>query len=157
VSKREAYLSNRSALPVLTGSKIAATGSPLDKSIRIVATVASHQPAGYFDSYKKAFAALGRQDLEELYIEDRSETADADRLAPLEAAGGVFFSGGDQLRISSQIGDTPFESHVRRIYKSGGVIAGTSAGASVMAEIMLVRGKSAESVSATFISRPDWR
>ena len=58
---------------------------------------------------------------------------------------GVFFTGGDQLRISSQIGDTPVERRVRDIHAAGGVIAGTSAGASVMSDTMLVRGSSAES------------
>jgi cyanophycinase len=57
----------------------------------------------------------------------------------------VFFSGGDQLRISSQIGDTPIEQRVREIHERGGVIAGTSAGASMMSETMLVKGTSGES------------
>ncbi|HZG67828.1 MAG TPA: cyanophycinase, partial [Herpetosiphonaceae bacterium] len=63
----------------------------------------------------------------------------------LDGAAGVFFSGGDQLRISSQIGDTPIELRVREIHESGGVIAGTSAGASMMSETMLVKGTSGES------------
>ncbi|HEY0436351.1 MAG TPA: cyanophycinase, partial [Phenylobacterium sp.] len=58
---------------------------------------------------------------------------------------GVFFSGGDQLRIASQIGDTPIERKVRQIHQAGGVIAGTSAGASVMSETMLVGGSNSES------------
>ena len=63
----------------------------------------------------------------------------------LADAAGLFFTGGDQLRISSQIGDTPIEEMVRAIHRRGGVIAGTSAGASVMSDTMLVRGSSAES------------
>jgi cyanophycinase len=111
----------------------------------VVATVASHEPKGYFDSYKKAFSRLGLHDLSELYVEDRAETADRAKLEKLTDAAGVFFSGGDQLRISSQIGDTPFETQVRKIFSTGGVIAGTSAGASAMGETMLIRGASAES------------
>jgi cyanophycinase len=111
----------------------------------VVATVASHQPEGYFKAYKKAFGKVGLNDLTELYVEDRAESADEAKLTALVSATGVFFSGGDQLRISSQVGDTPFEGHVKRIYEDGGVIAGTSAGASAMAEIMMVRGASGES------------
>jgi len=111
----------------------------------VVATVASHEPQGYFDSYKKAFSKLGLDSLSELYVEDRAETADKKKLEMLSNASGVFFSGGDQLRISSQIGDTPFETQVRKIFFDGGVIAGTSAGASAMGETMLIRGASAES------------
>ncbi len=111
----------------------------------VVATVASHEPEGYFDAYKAAFGALGVNDLVEFYVQERSETLAEDALVCLENAAGVFFTGGDQLRISSQIGDTPVERRVREIHAQGGVIAGTSAGASVMSETMLVRGSSAES------------
>jgi hypothetical protein len=61
------------------------------------------------------------------------------------AAGAVFFTGGDLLRISRQIGDTEIERRVRAIFDAGGVIAGTSAGASVMSDTMLVKGTSGES------------
>jgi cyanophycinase len=40
----------------------------------------------------------------------------------------VFFTGGDQLRICSQLGDTPVEERVRAIHAAGGVIAGTRPG-----------------------------
>ncbi len=111
----------------------------------VIATVASHEPEGYFDSYREAFAACGVTDLVELYLNERSESLDAEILAKLDGAGGVFFTGGDQLRISSQIGDTPVERKIRELHQGGAVIAGTSAGASVMSETMLVRGASSES------------
>jgi cyanophycinase len=111
----------------------------------VIATVASHEPKGYFEAYQDAFRDLGATDLVELYVEDRAETLAPATLEALEGAAGVFFTGGDQLRISSQIGDTPVERAVRAIHAKGGVIAGTSAGASVMSDTMLVRGSSAES------------
>jgi cyanophycinase len=111
----------------------------------VLATVASHQPEGYFEAYEQAFADLGVHNITELYVHDRSETLDGEMRHMLEGAAGIFFSGGDQLRISSQIGDTPVEQEVRAIFARGGLIAGTSAGASVMSETMLVRGTSGES------------
>jgi cyanophycinase len=111
----------------------------------VIATVASHEPQGYFPSYQRAFADLGVTELVELYVYDRAETADPEKLRVLDDAAGVFFSGGDQLRISSQLGDTPMERRLREIYEGGGVIAGTSAGASAMSDTMLVRGTSGES------------
>jgi len=57
----------------------------------------------------------------------------------------VFFTGGDQLKITSQIGDTLVYRRIQEIYEEGGVIAGTSAGASVMCETMIVRGEDSES------------
>ena len=111
----------------------------------ILATIASHQPEGYFEEYRAAFADLGIEELVELYIEDRCEAGDREKLEVLEGAAGLFFSGGDQLRITSQIGDTGIEARVRSLYQRGGVVAGTSAGASVMSDTMLVRGTSQES------------
>jgi cyanophycinase len=110
----------------------------------IIATIASHEPEGYFTTYKAAFADLGVSDLVELYIHDRAESHDESVRATFSDAGGIFFTGGDQLRISSQIGDTPIETMVREIHARGGLVAGTSAGAAAMSEIMLVKGSSGE-------------
>jgi len=110
----------------------------------VIATIASRQPEGYFDSYREAFATLGLTDLVELYVEERSDSGASETLSILDGAAGVFFTGGDQLRISSQIGDTPLEKRIKELHARGGVIAGTSAGASVMSETMLVKGPSAE-------------
>lgn len=111
----------------------------------VLATVASQEPEGYFDDYKECFDRLGVEELTHLYIANRAESADEDKLRMLTDVDGVFFSGGDQLRICSQIGDTPFETRILEIYKNGGVIAGTSAGASAMGETMLISGMDAES------------
>lgn len=108
----------------------------------VLATIASHKPEGYFDEYQKALADLGVAELVELYVEDRGEAGDREKLRVLDDAAGIFFSGGDQLRITSQIGDSGIEAKVRAIYERGGLVAGTSAGASVMSETMLVRGSS---------------
>lgn len=110
----------------------------------VLATIASRAPEGYLAEYRKAFSGLGVAELVELYVEGRATTQDAEKLAVLEGAAGVFFSGGDQLRISSQIGDTPIEKRIREIWRGGGVLAGTSAGASAMSDTMMVRGASAE-------------
>jgi len=110
----------------------------------VLATVASYEPEGYFEDYQEAFADLDVGELVELYVEDRNEAGDREKLSVLDDAQAIFFSGGDQLRITSQIGDTGIEAKVRAIYERGGLIAGTSAGASVMSDTMLVKGTSAE-------------
>lgn len=115
-------------------------GGPL-----VIATIASHAREGYFESYCKAFDTLGVTDLVELYVKDRAEAMDGATSALLEKAAGVFFTGGDQLRIVSQIGDTPLEAKVHDLHRRGGVIAGTSAGASAQGETMLVTGAGQES------------
>jgi cyanophycinase len=111
----------------------------------VVATIASHEPQGYFESYQQGFEGLGVGELTEVYVEDRAQACDPDKLRAFDDAAGVFFTGGDQLRITSQIGSTPLERRIREIYARRGVVAGTSAGASVMPETMLVRGSGRES------------
>src|SRR3546814_7265749 len=94
---------------------------------------------------RAAVADLGVTNLTELYVNERVETLKEETADPLRDAAGVFFTGGDQLRISSQIGDTPIERMLWEIHRRGGLIAGTSAGAAVMRETMLVTGPSRES------------
>ncbi|MDO1559494.1 cyanophycinase [Brevundimonas sp. 2R-24] len=111
----------------------------------VIATVASHEPDGYLEAYQDAFRDLGVTDLVELYVEERGDSARDEALRKLDGAGGVFFTGGDQLRISSQIGDTPLERRILELHAQGLPIAGTSAGAAVMSETMLVKGPNATS------------
>ena len=110
----------------------------------VLATVASHQPEGYFDDYEAALADLHHGELVELYVAERRQAGNRDKLDVLDDAAAIFFSGGDQLRIISQIGDTSIEDKVRGLYERGGVIAGTSAGAAMMSETMLVKGSGQE-------------
>ncbi len=111
----------------------------------VLATVASHEPDGYLEKYRASFADLGVPDVTELYIDERSQAAMEEKLSDLREVEAVFFSGGDQLRITSLIGDTPIYERVHDIFANGGVIAGTSAGASAMSDTMLVRGPNAAS------------
>jgi cyanophycinase len=55
----------------------------------------------------------------------------------LDGAGGVFFSGGDQSRQMAVLLGTPLHRALVELYQSGCVMAGTSAGAAVMSEVMI--------------------
>jgi cyanophycinase len=107
----------------------------------VVTTVAmENNTEELFDQYEKAFRSLGVKHLYNLEITDRGEATLQSKVKILDDAAGVFFTGGDQLKITSQIGDTPIFERIREIYDCGGVISGTSAGAAVMCETMLVEG-----------------
>jgi cyanophycinase len=111
----------------------------------VVATVASGQPQASFNDYERVFRGLGVRHVHHLNIESREEAMLDARRNTLNDADAVFFTGGDQLKITSQLGDTPVYTRVREIYDAGGIIAGTSAGASVMTETMMVSGEGDES------------
>jgi cyanophycinase len=106
----------------------------------VVCTVASSEPKALWEEYEQAFRSLEVPHVYRLEIESREEASTPRVMRILEGATGVFFTGGDQLKITSQIGDTPLFSRVQEIFESGGVIAGSSAGASAMSETMMVTG-----------------
>jgi len=98
-----------------------------------------------FNQYETAFRSLGVKHLFKLDINDRGDATRDSKVRILDDASAVFFTGGDQMKISSQIGDTPIFQRIQEIYNEGGLIAGTSAGASVLCETMLVDGGDEES------------
>jgi cyanophycinase len=105
----------------------------------VVATLASEEPDSQWDSYREAFSDLGIRDIRHLQIEARDGASDPRNLEMIENAAVVFFTGGDQLKLSSKLGGTPMLNRIHRLYEErGGVIAGTSAGASAMGATMLV-------------------
>jgi cyanophycinase len=55
-------------------------------------------------------------------------------------AGGIWFSGGDQARTMRVLDRTPMLKLIRKRLKSGAVIGGTSAGAAIMGEGMILCG-----------------
>ena len=60
-----------------------------------------------------------------------------ENLAKLDNVTGVFFSGGDQVRLTDILLGTRFLERIKEIYREGGVVGGTSAGAAVMSKIMI--------------------
>lgn len=114
----------------------------------VVIGTASEEPEELFDQYRKAFTALGVKDIVALDVRDREQALDGAAAEPLKRAGAAFFTGGDQLRLTSQLGDTPVFQCVQELYEAGGVVAGTSAGASVLSDTMLVSGESEASPKA---------
>ncbi len=111
----------------------------------VVVTVASNVPEELWGDYEPVFRDLGVADVRHLHVDVREEAQDPERLRMLDGARVVFFTGGNQLKLTSQLGATPVYTRVRELYEGGACIAGTSAGASVVTETMLVTGDSAAS------------
>lgn len=55
----------------------------------------------------------------------------------LNDATGIFFSGGDQSRLTAVIVGTPVHQKLRELYRNGTVMSGTSAGAAIMSKVMI--------------------
>jgi cyanophycinase len=111
----------------------------------VVATVATEEPLGAWREYERVFRDLGIARPMHLHIERREDALDAERTDVLRDAGGIFFTAGDQMKIASKLGGTQLSDLVHALYTHGGVVAGTSAGASAMSETMLAAGTGAAS------------
>lgn len=85
---------------------------------------------------QEQFARLGCASSQ--YVNSPKKLIDSEEsLAKLDGITAVFFSGGDQNRLTDYLKGTKFLAKIRDIYQNGGVIGGTSAGAAVMSKIML--------------------
>ncbi|MFZ6846423.1 cyanophycinase [Undibacterium sp. RuTC16W] len=76
---------------------------------------------------------------------------DAQIASQIRAAGGVYFSGGDQSKITQALfnadgSQTEVLKAIWNVYQKGGVIAGSSAGAAIMSSTMFYQPKSVLSV-----------
>lgn len=112
------------------------------KSKIIIITVATELPESVGTEYTKIFQRLGAKEIKVLHVQTREEAVRESNLAVIESATGVFFTGGDQLRITSILGGTAIYRELHQLYKKGVIIAGTSAGASAMSDTMIVEGDS---------------
>ena len=110
----------------------------------VIATVASGMPKEQYEEYEALFRGLGVKHVYKLEIESREDAKAERSLRVLDDTTTIFFTGGDQVKITSQIGCSPVCERMQEIYESGGTIAGTSAGASVMSETMMVGGNGEE-------------
>lgn len=112
-----------------------------------VVTTASVIPKEIGPEYIKAFEHLDAKNIGVLYIEKRDEAADEAVLARLRAADVVMFTGGDQLRLTSILGGTPFHDILLDKYHNEEfVYAGTSAGAAAASNNMIYQGSSSEAL-----------
>ncbi len=89
--------------------------------------------------YRKAFAGLV-DNLEFLPIGSREEANDAAALKALSEAAGIFFTGGDQMRIAQILRGSRADMCFHEAFLGGAVVGGTSAGAAMMSATMIVSG-----------------
>ncbi len=107
-----------------------------------VVTTATEHPEEAGEEYKSVFSRLGVQHTEILNINSRDQANQEETARKIEAASGIFFTGGDQLRITSILGGTRTHEALQNSLRKGIAIFGTSAGASVMSSTMIVEGNS---------------
>jgi cyanophycinase len=113
-----------------------------DPLVAIIPT-ASTVPEEIARDYVGVFRRLGVGNIEVINITDRQGGEEAAHLETVSRAAGVMFTGGDQLRLTSLLGGTPFLQRLKERYThSPLLVAGTSAGATAMSTPMIYEGES---------------
>jgi cyanophycinase len=96
--------------------------------------------------YQRLFQDIGAARVEVMDFDTRRDCHEASRLARLEQASGIFFTGGNQLRLTTLLGGTPVAKLLRLRNAAGVAVGGTSAGASFLSEHMIAFGDEGSSV-----------
>jgi len=108
----------------------------------VVMTVATGLPGEVGETYINVFERLGVESVEVVDTAKRENASDPKALELIQGATGVFFTGGNQARITECLKDTELDSLLHRRFSEGIVVAGTSAGAAMMPDMMIVEGES---------------
>jgi len=90
--------------------------------------------------YEKIFSELGAARVTSLNFATRADGEREDWLERIAYATGVFFTGGNQLRLSTILGGTRAAKMIRQTNAAGVAVGGTSAGASILSEHMIAFG-----------------
>jgi cyanophycinase len=98
--------------------------------------------------YQQLFSDIGARRVTVMDFDTRRDCQEAGRLRRLEEASGIFFTGGNQLRLTTLLGGTPVARLIRTANARGVTVGGTSAGASILSEHMIAAGDEGAAVIA---------
>ncbi|MBW4681344.1 MAG: cyanophycinase [Microcoleus vaginatus WJT46-NPBG5] len=107
-----------------------------------VMTAATSLPREVGDNYVRVFERLGAEDVRVVNTERREDATDSSYLEVIENCTAVFFTGGDQARITELLKGTELDAAIHKRYAEGIVVGGTSAGAAMMPDEMIIEGDS---------------
>ncbi len=106
----------------------------------VVIPTASSFPDEAVEAYTTIFSRLGAPEVVAVDPPSRSAAATDALVQAIDNATGVFMTGGNQLKLSQLFVGTPLAEAISRAHARGAVVAGTSAGASIMSQFMISLG-----------------
>lgn len=121
------------------------SGGP-EADIVILPTASRLKESGL--NYEALFKAMGVARVDVMDFDTRRDCQEENRLARLSKASGIFFTGGNQLRLSTILGGTDVARTIRLRNAQGVTVAGTSAGAGFLSEHMIAFGREGSSPHA---------
>ena len=120
-----------------------------DADIVVIPTASRLKDSGL--NYEALFREMGVAEVEVMDFDTRRDAREPNRVRRLAEASGIFFTGGNQLRLSTILGGTDVARTVRSANARGVTVAGTSAGAGILSEHMIAFGKEGSSPRASSV------
>jgi len=108
----------------------------------VIMTVASEFPQEVGADYLEVVRRLGVKNVQAIDIRQHEQASSQELVDAIEKATAVFFTGGDQQRITHLVGGSRADQVLHRRHEQGLVLGGTSAGAAMMSSTMIVDGLS---------------
>lgn len=102
----------------------------------VILPMSSSEPDTAVFYTKIQFEALGYKNLYGVHC-TKEQANDAGKVDSVLHAKLIYITGGDQSRFMDVVAGSALEKAIHEAYKNGSMIAGTSAGAAVMSEIMI--------------------
>jgi cyanophycinase len=128
---------NKENDPKILARFVRESGGELADIVVIPTASRSHETG---PRYEKLFRDLGARRVDVMDFDTRRDCQESGRLTRLTAATGIFFTGGNQLRLTTLLGGTPVAKLIRTQNARGVTVGGTSAGASILSEHMIAYG-----------------
>ncbi len=131
--------------PQIVQRFIELAGGPEASIVVIPTAIGGDNAAAAGQGFARRLASYGATNVTVLHTRDREEANSDSFVQPLTEAGGVWFGGGRQWRLVDAYLGTKTEQALWGVLERGGVIGGTSAGATIQGSY-LVRGDSKTNV-----------
>ena len=110
-----------------------------DADIVVIPTASRRADTG--ERYEELFKEMGVAKVSAIDFDTRRDCEEKGRLQRIGQASGIFFTGGNQLRLTTLLGGTSVAKLIRQRNAQGAHVAGTSAGAAVLSEHMIAFGE----------------
>ncbi len=117
-----------------------------DGLIVVFPTASAEADTGEY--YRDLLNGFGATNIEIAEVRSREQAQDAVLAELVRGAGGVWFSGGDQRRITEVLLDTAVGNAVGEAFNRGAVVGGTSAGTACQSELMITGDGNFEVITA---------
>jgi cyanophycinase len=108
-----------------------------DKSIIYIPTATNDEAWIKEGKHLEKFTSRGFTNLQTVHTRNKSEAMESKFSNLIKDAKGVFLGGGDQENLSKIYGGTTTMKALNELLQRGGVIMGTSAGATIMGSLMI--------------------